>query len=141
MFDALALKIDSTLVNAKGDLIAATADNTVTRLPVGTDGQSLVADSSQATGLRWATPASGGAAYAGEVPNVVSRLALPSSPGQHVYQQDGGKKRRGAWFAQIRNPASSNANWLMLAERTNDFEFSGTVSDFSATDFDWSVTG
>lgn len=41
-------------VNAKGDLIAGTADDTVDRLGVGANNTVLVADSTQATGLRWA---------------------------------------------------------------------------------------
>jgi hypothetical protein len=43
-------------VAAKGDLLAATAGGTVTRRPAGTDGQVLVADSTQATGLGYRTP-------------------------------------------------------------------------------------
>jgi hypothetical protein len=50
-----------TVVDAKGDLIAGTASDTVSRLAVGTNDQVLVADSTAATGLKWATPASGGA--------------------------------------------------------------------------------
>lgn len=49
--------ISPTIVDAKGDLIAATAADTVTRLAVGTNGQILTADSTAATGLKWATPA------------------------------------------------------------------------------------
>jgi hypothetical protein len=52
--------IQPTLLTAKGDLITATAASTVARLGVGTDAQILVADSSTSTGLKWATPASGG---------------------------------------------------------------------------------
>jgi hypothetical protein len=44
-----------TLWNAKGDLAVATADNTATRLGIGTNGQVLTADSAEATGLKWAT--------------------------------------------------------------------------------------
>ena len=51
--------VAKTIVDAKGDLIAATAADTVARLAVGTNGQTLVADSSTATGLKWATAASG----------------------------------------------------------------------------------
>ena len=40
-------------VNAKGDLLAGTADNTVDRLAVGNNGETLVADSSTSTGLRY----------------------------------------------------------------------------------------
>jgi hypothetical protein len=42
-------------IDAKGDLIAGTADNTVGRLGVGTNGFSLKANSSTATGLEWAS--------------------------------------------------------------------------------------
>ena len=49
----------ATAIDAKGDLIAGTAADTFSRLAVGTNGQTLVADSTAATGLAWATPASG----------------------------------------------------------------------------------
>jgi len=51
--------IQNSIVDAKGDIITATADNTPARLAVGTNGQTLVADSTAATGLKWATPSSG----------------------------------------------------------------------------------
>lgn len=51
--------ISTTIVNAKGDLIAATANDTVTRLGVGTNDYVLTADSAQATGLKWAAAATG----------------------------------------------------------------------------------
>jgi hypothetical protein len=52
--------IAPTVVDAKGDLIVGTAADTVGRLAVGTNNQLLVVDSSTASGLKWATPASGG---------------------------------------------------------------------------------
>jgi hypothetical protein len=52
--------IQNTIVDAKGDLIAATAADTPARLAVGTNGQVLTADSTAATGLSWATSSSGG---------------------------------------------------------------------------------
>lgn len=52
--------IAPTIVDAKGDLIGATAADTPARLAVGTNGQVLTADSTAATGLAWATPATGG---------------------------------------------------------------------------------
>ena len=44
------------IVNAKGDIVAATAADAVSRLAVGTDTHALVADSGEATGLKWAVP-------------------------------------------------------------------------------------
>ena len=49
--------IQNAIVDAKGDLIAATAADTPARLAVGTNGQVLTADSTASTGLAWATPA------------------------------------------------------------------------------------
>ena len=43
------------ILDAKGDLITATAADTPARLAVGTNGQILTADSTAATGLAWAT--------------------------------------------------------------------------------------
>lgn len=51
--------IQNAIVDAKGDLISATAADTPARLAVGTNGQVLTADSAEATGLKWTTPASG----------------------------------------------------------------------------------
>jgi len=53
-------QIPDSIVTTKGDLIAATGASTPARLGVGTNGFSLVADSAEATGMKWALPASGG---------------------------------------------------------------------------------
>lgn len=52
--------IQNAIVDAKGDLISATAADTPARLAVGANGTVLTADSTEATGLKWATPSSGG---------------------------------------------------------------------------------
>ena len=49
-----------TILDAKGDLISATAADTPARLAVGTNGHVLTADSTTATGLKWAAAAGGG---------------------------------------------------------------------------------
>lgn len=47
-----------TALTTKGDLL--TYDTGLVRLPVGTDGQVLTADSTVAKGVKWATPSGGG---------------------------------------------------------------------------------
>jgi hypothetical protein len=49
----LATAIDKSLFDAKGDILVATAADTPGKLPVGTNGYFLKADSSTATGLAW----------------------------------------------------------------------------------------
>lgn len=58
--------IAATLVDAKGDVLTATADNTPARLAVGSNDTLLVADSTAATGLKWA------ALTAAQIPTVTS---------------------------------------------------------------------
>ena len=51
--------IQNAIVDAKGDIIAASAADTPARLAVGTNGQVLMADSTAATGLKWGSAAAG----------------------------------------------------------------------------------
>ncbi len=51
--------IPAALVDAKGDVITATANDVPSRLAVGADGEVLTADSAEATGLKWAVAAVG----------------------------------------------------------------------------------
>jgi hypothetical protein len=67
--------LTSALLTTKGDLIARTSSAPV-RLGAGTDGQGLLADSTQATGLRWANVALlsdiAGAVFGSGITNVVA---------------------------------------------------------------------
>ena len=56
--------IAETLIDAKGDLVVGSADNTAARLAVGTDGFVLTADAAEATGVKWAASSGGGGSTA-----------------------------------------------------------------------------
>lgn len=66
--------IPKSLVDAKGDLLTATADNTPARLAVGTDGQVVTADSTQSSGLAYTYRNAG---------------VLPALAGKYYYQTSG----------------------------------------------------
>jgi hypothetical protein len=57
----------SSTVDAKGDLLAGTADNAVARVGVGANGRVLSADSAQASGMAWNTTVSSLLGTANEV--------------------------------------------------------------------------
>lgn len=60
VFNNASAAIAKSIVDAKGDIIAATAADTVARLAVGANDTVLTADSSTATGLKWAAISGGG---------------------------------------------------------------------------------
>jgi len=81
VFNNAGASIAKTIVDAKGDIIAATAADTVSRLAVGANNTVLTADSTEATGLKWATPVAAGASWTqanvgNEYPGAVSTFTI-----------------------------------------------------------------
>jgi hypothetical protein len=72
--------IQETLIDAKGDLIAGSAADQVARLAVGTNNQILTADSTTATGLKWATPSSGTPPFVGCIAYGAVNLSFGTTP-------------------------------------------------------------
>ncbi len=58
--------VPQALVDAKGDIFVATADNTVGRLAIGANDTVLTADSSQTGGVKWATAGASLSAASGD---------------------------------------------------------------------------
>jgi hypothetical protein len=93
----------ATAFDAKGDLIAGTGADTFARLAVGTNGHTLVADSAEATGLKWAAPAGGGKVLQ-VLQDTVTGMVTTSSTS---YQNTG--------LEQAITPASASNKVLIIA--------------------------
>lgn len=98
--------IQNAIVDAKGDLISATAADTPARLAVGTDGHVLTADSTTATGLKWAAVASGG-----KVLQVVSATYSTSTTISSTTYTDSG-------LSATITPTSSSSKILVMVLHT-----------------------
>jgi hypothetical protein len=83
--------IQPTIVDAKGDLITAVAADTPARLAVGSNNQVLTADSSTATGLKWATASSGLSAASQAEMETASSTTVAVTPGRQQYHPSAAK--------------------------------------------------
>jgi hypothetical protein len=110
-------KVDESLFDAKGDLLVASADNTPTKLSVGTNGYILTANTSAATGIEWA------AAPVGYSPPTLGSTQIAS--GATVTTISG---------LTLSNPIVSglavlDASIVFEGATANDFETTLTVTD------------
>lgn len=70
----------ATTIDAKGDIIVGTADNTYIRQAVGTNNQVLMADSAQADGVKWANEATATLTAKGDLLGASAANALVRIP-------------------------------------------------------------
>lgn len=118
-----------SLVDAKGDLIAGTADNTVGRLAVGANGKVLTAASGETTGLKWATGSDLSISVGGNIGDIP-----PTTPGTYDEEFNGTADTlpAGTWDT---TPSGSdvftlNSRWPSLL----------TVEGTGAATYQWSRT-
>ena len=114
--------VAKTTVDAKGDLIAGTADNTIARLAVGANDTVLTADSAQATGLKWAAVASGGMTSLASGSLAASGTGLDiqsiSSSYNELQLYVKGFSFDGAANGRIRFNNNSSTNYAYVVEQT-----------------------
>jgi hypothetical protein len=92
-----ATAVNPTIIDAKGDIITATAADTPARLAVGNNGETLVADSSTSTGLKYTaivtdattSTAARGYGYMGipqsDAATTGSYTIVAADAGEHIY--------------------------------------------------------
>jgi hypothetical protein len=116
-YDLANAAIAKSIVDAKGDLIAATAADTPARLGVGTNGQVLTADSAEATGLKWAAPAAGGMTVIASGTLSSAALSITSIPGtynQLILVLTNMNRSSGAYDIDIRVNTDSGSNYAYV---------------------------
>jgi hypothetical protein len=74
----------ATAIEAKGDLVPGTGADTFARLAVGANDTVLTADSTAATGLKWAAPSSGGMTLISTTTLSGSSITLSSIPSTYT---------------------------------------------------------
>jgi hypothetical protein len=109
--------LEST-ATTKGDLLAATGSAAITRLPVGTNGHVLTADSGEATGIKWAAAGAGALDLddLGDVnaptPTNGDVLTWDSTPGEWVAQAPTGGGADLDDLTDVNAPTPSNGDVL-----------------------------
>ena len=142
--------IQNAIVDAKGDLITATAADTPARLAVGNNGETLVADSSTATGLKWQADTvntvidAKGDLLVGTAADTLSRLAVGAN--DTVLTADSSTATGLKWAAAASGPtfagcslwksasqSSSNATWTNVTFDSEHFDTDAYHSTSSNT--------
>jgi hypothetical protein len=123
VFNNASAGIAKTIVDAKGDIIAATAADTVSRLAVGANDTVLTADSTAATGLKWA-------AVAGGSMTLLSTTSLSGTSTTSISSINQGYKSLYIFFATI---ACNTNNWVLSVKPNNATTSSQTGLSGSGT--------
>jgi hypothetical protein len=128
--------INKTIVDAKGDLIVATAADTVARLAVGgTNGHVLQVDSSTASGLKWDSVAAGGMTLISTTSLTGASVTIGSIPATYNHLQLIIREYKPAIDAQqccARFNSDSGTNYrLTQMTSTANATFNGTRFDIS----------
>ena len=138
VWSADAAGISATIFDAKGDLIAASAADTAARLAVGTNGQVLTADSTAATGIKWASASAAATSYTlintgGTALTGASTITITGLSGYNklAIYVDGASAGSGAYFDYRFNSDTGNnygsAGLRIIAQSTYDVASFNTI--------------
>jgi hypothetical protein len=120
-FNNASAAIAKAIVDAKGDIIAATAADTVSRLAVGANDTVLTADSSAATGLKWAATAAGGMTLLSTTNLLGATVSISSISTSY-----------NKLFVLVRNPSLSSAGSIFFKFNTSTVPLLSGVNNGTA---------
>ena len=133
----------ATEITAKGDLIVGTGNATFDNLPVGTNGYTLVADSSVSpTGLKWAAPAAGGSLTLLSTTTLTSTSnAITIAPTGYenllvLFREVRAASNNGTFFGRFNADTGSNhtyGQWRKYMGGAGDFQVPQNQSSFEIT--------
>ena len=131
--------IQNAIVDAKGDIVAASANDTPARLAVGTDNHRLIAASGETTGLKYVADtqntvidAAGDLVY-GTAADTLGRLAIGTA-GQVL------QVNSGATAPEWATPAGGGGKVLQVVSATYSTQFSTTSASFVDTGLTLNIT-
>ena len=121
----------ATAIDAKGDLIAGTGADAFSRLAVGTNGQLLTADSTAATGIKWAdAPAGGGWTSIASGSLSTGTLTLSSISGTYknlrLVIRDGQGSSASNWSLRVNNNSTALYGRLAISQNLNTLATNAT---------------
>ena len=129
--------IQNAIVDAKGDLIAASANDTPARLAVGNNGETLVADSSTSTGLKWGFPNAVGCSLVNSTTQTISTGTQTALTWDSEYYDSHGFHSTSSNTSRITIPAGLGGKYLIqgvfayglsaTGSRDSNFRINGTT--------------
>jgi len=132
--------IQNAIVDAKGDLIAATAADTPARLAVGSNGQILSADSTAATGLKWISAGASALTYTqlatGSLSSVVTTVTGLSGYNFLAIAINGARLNDNSYTASWYLNSDTGANYAVVgySQKQGSTYQTGGGSNFGASD-------
>jgi hypothetical protein len=126
-------EIPATIADAKGDLIVGTAADTVDRLAVGADATILVADSAEATGLKWAAPSGASYTWTSYTPTITSQggsITTYTATGKYL------KIDKGMFFiftVTLSNVGTATGNMIITLPFTAVGSSAGSAYEYNTT--------
>ena len=125
----------ATEIDAKGDLVVGTGADTFARLAVGTNGHTLVAKSSEATGLAWEAPASGGMTQLASGSLSGTTTTISSISGSYnnlqLWVRDFiGGNTNGGFYVQLRVNGDTGSNYQGVGIQTGGTVFTDATTSF-----------